>query len=242
VFTGAGVSAESGISTFRDQGGLWERYSLEDVATPDGFARNPKLVWEFYEARRAALARVNPNPAHESIARLSGLVQELTVITQNVDGLHQRAGSKKVLEIHGSLVRAKCSGSCGRMLDPFAHPAPEIPPRCTCGALLRPDVVWFGEMLPGDVWARAEAAAASCEVMLAVGTSGAVWPAAGIPITARRRGAFVVEVNPEPTEISEHVDAALRGRAGEILPRLVDALEARRAGDRAAERSTAAGS
>jgi NAD-dependent deacetylase len=246
AFTGAGVSAESGVATFRDQGGLWENHSIEEVATPEGFARNPKLVWEFYEARRGALARVRPNPGHEAIARLAQLVEEITVITQNVDGLHQRAGSPRVLEIHGSLRRAKCAEACGSILDPFEHPAPSIPPKCACGALLRPDVVWFGEMLPTDVWARAEDAANASEVVLAVGTSGVVWPAARIPLEARRRGAFVIEVNPEPTELTGLVDVALRGPSGTILPRLVDALAEARGGWRAqreggrAERSSEA--
>ncbi len=228
AFTGAGISAESGVATFRDQGGLWEQHSIEDVATPDGFARNPTLVWEFYEARRASLARVHPNPGHAAIARLAGLFEEMTVITQNVDGLHQRAGSSRVLEIHGSLSRAKCSAGCGHVADPFEYPAPSIPPRCACGAHLRPDVVWFGEMLPMDVWRRAADAANASDVVLVVGTSGAVWPAAQIPLEARQRGAFVVEVNPEPTELSHLVDAVLRGRAGEILPQLADALAASR--------------
>jgi NAD-dependent deacetylase len=233
AFTGAGVSAESGVATFRDQGGLWENHSIEDVATPQGFARNPTLVWEFYEARRAGLARARPNPGHEAIARLAELVEEITVITQNVDGLHQRAGSPRVLEIHGSLRRAKCSAACGVVLEPFEFPAPSIPPRCPCGAFLRPDVVWFGEMLPTDVWERAEEAANASDVVLAVGTSGVVWPAARIPIEARRRGAFVIEVNPEPTELTGLVDVALRGRSGEILPRLTQALAEARGHGRA---------
>ncbi len=233
AFTGAGISAESGVATFRDQGGLWEKHSIEDVATPEGFARNPTLVWEFYEARRGALAQVRPNAGHEAIARLAELVEEITVITQNVDGLHQRAGSPRVLEIHGSLRRAKCAAACGAVIEPFEHPAPSIPPRCTCGALLRPDVVWFGEMLPTEVWERAEEAANASDVLLAVGTSGVVWPAARIPIEARRRGAFVIEVNPEPTELTGLVDVALRGRAGEILPRLTEALAEARGRGRA---------
>jgi NAD-dependent deacetylase len=223
VFSGAGISAESGVPTFRSSGGLWENSRVEDVATLEGFHRNPALVWEFYEARRQAAQKASPNPGHVAIARVANAFEELTTITQNVDGMHQRAGSRDVLELHGSLWRARCAGSCGCVVDPFPFPAPSSPPRCTCGELLRPDVVWFGEMLPEEVWVRAATAASRSNVVLVVGTSGAVWPAAGIPLAARRAGAFVVEVNPEETEITRHLDLSLRGPSGEILPRLFDA-------------------
>ncbi len=225
VFSGAGISAESGVPTFRDAGGLWENHSIEDVATREGFRRNPVLVGEFYEARRRGIAGVEPNPGHLAIARLARFFDELTVVTQNVDGLHQRAGSNGVLEIHGSLRRARCAGECGNVVDPFPTPCAEIPPRCACGAWLRPDVVWFGEMLPEAPWNAAMAAAARCDVALVVGTSGAVWPAAGIPVAARRGGAFAIEVNPEASELTDSVDLVLRGPSGAILPRLVESLE-----------------
>jgi NAD-dependent deacetylase len=221
VFSGAGVSAESGVPTFRSMGGLWEQHPVEDVASPDGFHRNPRLVWEFYEARRGNMGTVEPNPGHYALADMEKLYDAFSVITQNVDGLHRKAGSTRVLEVHGSLWRARCADDCGRMLDPFPYPAPAVPPRCKCGALLRPDVVWFGESLPGDVWAEAVALACASEVTLVVGTSGAVWPAAGIPLEAQMHGAFTIEVNPEPTELTARLDLSLRGPSGVVLPRLL---------------------
>jgi len=229
VFSGAGISAESGIPTFRSAGGLWENFQLEDVATPEGFHRNPALVWEFYEARRKAVHHASPNPGHFAIARMAGLFEEMTTITQNVDGLHQRAGSPAVLELHGSLWSARCAQDCGAVVDPFPFPAASCPPRCKCGALLRPGVVWFGEMLPERIWQDAMNASAQSDVVLVVGTSGAVWPAAGIPIAARREGAFVIEVNPEESELTSNLDLSLRGLSGEILPRLLDAATELRA-------------
>ena len=162
VVSGAGGSAESGVPTFRSMGGLWEQHPIEDVATPEGFDRNPRLVWEFYEARRQNMGSVKPNPGHYAIAEMEELYEELPVITQNVDGLHRQAGSTRVLELHGSLWRARCSQECGRLLDPFPHPAPEVPPRCACGALLRPDVVWFGESLPRAVLQESAGKTARC--------------------------------------------------------------------------------
>jgi NAD-dependent deacetylase len=228
VFSGAGISAESGVPTFRSAGGLWENFRLEDVATPEGFQRNPALVWEFYEARRQAVHQASPNPGHYAIARMAGLFEELVTITQNVDGMHQRAGSERVLELHGSLWRARCSGNCGAVVDPFPFPMPSSPPRCACGSLLRPGVVWFGEMLPENIWQDAMNASLRSDVVLVVGTSGVVWPAAGIPIAARREGAVVIEVNPEATELTPNLDLSLRGFSGEILPRLFDSAAAMR--------------
>lgn len=225
VFSGAGISAESGIATFRDAGGLWERHSIEDVATLEGFRRNPTLVWEFYESRRRQVAAAMPNAGHFAIAALARLVPEFTVITQNVDGLHQRAGSDPVLEVHGSLWRARCAGGCGVSRDPFATPLSEIPPRCECGDFFRPSVVWFGELLPEDVWTASMNAATRADVALVVGTSGAVWPAAGIPLATRERGGVAIEVNPESTELTDHVDLTLRGASGVILPKLVAQLQ-----------------
>lgn len=223
VFSGAGISAESGVPTFRSVGGLWENVRLEDVATPDGFHRNPALVWEFYEARRQAVHHAAPNPGHFALARMAALFEEMTTITQNVDGLHQRAGSLNVLELHGSLWRARCASDCGAVVDPFPFPAVNVPPRCQCGSLLRPAVVWFGEVLPENIWHDAMEAASRSDVVLVVGTSGAVWPAAGIPIAARREGAVVIEVNPEMSELTPNLDLSLRGLSGEILPLLFDA-------------------
>ncbi len=225
VLTGAGISAESGVPTFRSAGGLWENYPIEEVATPEALARNPRRVWEFYELRRDNMRAVRPNPGHEALAALERRFREFTLVTQNIDGLHQRAGSSRVLEIHGSLWRARCLAGCGRIADPFPFPAPEIPPACECGEILRPDVVLFGEMLPPGVFEEAERAAVSADVALSIGTSSSVWPAAGLPVTAGQAGAFTIEVNPEETELTPQFDVSLRGPAGEILPRLLEQLE-----------------
>ncbi|MBZ0267005.1 NAD-dependent deacylase [bacterium] len=229
VLTGAGISAESGVPTFRSEDGLWEQYRIEDVATPEALARNPRKVWEFYEMRRATMASVHPNPGHEALAAMERHFDVLTVVTQNIDGLHQRAGSARVLEVHGSLWRARCLAGCGHVEDPFPHPAPAVPPPCVCGELLRPDVVLFGEMLPERIFDESVHEAVHSDVALSVGTSSSVWPAAGIPLAAAQRGAFTIEVNPEPTELTPRFDVSLRGPAGEILPRLLSGLERRRA-------------
>jgi NAD-dependent deacetylase len=223
VLTGAGVSAESGVPTFRDAGGLWEGHRVEEVATPAAFARDPVLVWRFYNRRRAALRTVRPNPGHHALARLEERLgpERFALITQNVDGLHRAAGSRHVLEVHGSLARVRCTG-CGRVEDRAGDDLGDLP-RCPgCAALLRPDVVWFTEMLPEDVWAEAEAAASACNCFLVVGTSAVVYPAAGLVGRARVRGASVIEVNVQPTAVSHRVDVGLYGPSGEILPRLVE--------------------
>lgn len=230
VLTGAGISAESGVPTFRTDDGLWEQYRIEDVATPEALDRNPRLVWEFYEARRANMSTVQPNPGHFALARMESMFEDFALATQNVDGLHRRAGSRRLLEVHGSLWRAHCRGRCGHVVDPFPYPAPEIPPRCRCGDFLRPSVVLFGEMLPGDVLAQAMQAARSSDVALSVGTSSSVWPAAGIPLQAAEVGAFTIEINPRETELTAHFDVSLRGAAGEVLPALVARVLRRRAG------------
>lgn len=220
VFSGAGISAESGVPTFRDSGGLWEDHRIEDVATPEALRRNPKKVWEFYEMRRKKMGSVDPNPGHFALATLESTFDVLTA-TQNIDGLHQRAGSSRVLEIHGSLWRAHCLEDCGHAADPFPYPARELPPTCPCGSVLRPSVVLFGELLPYGLLEEAVAFAVRSEVTLVVGTSGAVWPAAGIPIAAREAGSFVIEVNPVESELTASLDLSLRGLSGEILPQLV---------------------
>ncbi|HEY8848808.1 MAG TPA: NAD-dependent deacylase, partial [Thermoanaerobaculia bacterium] len=173
VLTGAGVSADSGIPTFRDAGGLWHNHRAEDLATPDAFARNPMLVWEWYEWRRSLVRAAEPNAGHRAIARLDALV-----VTQNVDGLHERAGSKNILELHGNLFRVRCVRE--RVTRPAHDPFGEIPPRCECGALLRPDIVWFGEMLPDGIFERAVDAVKRADLLLVIGTSGVVYPAAGL--------------------------------------------------------------
>jgi NAD-dependent deacetylase len=212
------------VPTFRSEDGLWEKHRIEDVATPEAVARNPRGVWEFYEMRRANMSQVQPNAGHRALAEMEPLFESFCIATQNIDGLHQRAGSIDVQEVHGSLWRAHCAGSCGRIVDPFPFPAPEIPPPCPCGDILRPSVVLFGEMLPEEVFAAAAGAAAECDVAFSIGTSSAVWPAAGLPVLAQERGAFLIEVNPEPTELTSRFDVSLRGAAGEVLPRLLEAV------------------
>ena len=224
VFTGAGVSRESGIPTFREAGtGLWAQYDPQQLATVEGFLQDPKLVWEWYAYRRKIVAEIFPNPGHRAIAELEELLDELVVITQNIDGLHQRAGSRAVIELHGNINRVKCfqgdeiheswsdEDYCG-----------EIPPRCeTCGSYLRPDVVWFGEALPGEALTASFELAESCDLMLVVGTSGNIQPAASLPVVARRSGARIVEVNPVPSEITASSDILLDTKSGEILPEVV---------------------
>jgi NAD-dependent deacetylase len=224
VLTGAGVSAESGLATFRGAGGLWEGHRVEDVATPMAFERDPALVWRFYNLRRANLRTVRPNPGHEALVALENRWGErFTLITQNVDGLHRAAGSRNVLELHGNLARVRCTG-CGAVEDRGAEELPELPQCTRCGALLRPDVVWFHEVLPRAVWHAATEAAEGCGCLLVAGTSAVVYPAAGLIELARGAGAGVIEVNLEPTAASGVADACLHGPSGVILPQLVRRL------------------
>ncbi len=222
VLTGAGISAESGVPTFRGAGGLWRQYRPEDLATPEAFARGPRLVWEWYDWRRARVAKAEPNRGHVALAQLERRVPDFTLITQNVDGLHQRAGSRRVLKLHGDIWTLHCLG-CG--LEETNHDAPlrEIPPHCSCGGLFRPGVVWFGEALPADVLRQAMEAAAHAQVFLVVGTSAVVQPAASLPLLAQQNGAKLVEVNLEETPLSAQADASFWGKAGELLPRLLEA-------------------
>ncbi len=219
ALTGAGVSAESGLATFRGSEGLWRRHRPEDLATPEAFARDPRLVWAWYEERRRAAAAARPNPAHEALAALENRFPEFTLITQNVDGLHARAGSRRVLEIHGCLWRTRCC-SCGEVREDRRVPLPALPPRCACEGLLRPDVVWFGEPLPFELLSGAFRAVDACDVLIVAGTSGAVQPAGSMGRRALARGAAVIEVNLERTPLSGEATVFLEGRAGEILPAL----------------------
>jgi NAD-dependent deacetylase len=224
VLTGAGVSAESGIPTFRDAlTGLWARFRPEELATPEAFRRDPKLVWDWYAWRRALVANAQPNPGHIALAELERRVPRLTLVTQNVDGLHQRAGSSRVIELHGNLARVKCS----REFTVFSEweESTDGPPSCPqCGAPLRPDVVWFGEPLPHESFAEATGAATSCDVFLSVGTSALVEPAASLPRVALASGAAVVVVNPDAGTMRPVPGLhRLVGRAGEVLPELVRA-------------------
>ncbi len=220
VLTGAGISAESGIPTFRGAGGLWRQYRPEQLATPEAFARDPRLVWEWYDWRRQIIARAQPNPGHLALVRLEERAARFTLITQNVDGLHERAGSRRVIKLHGDIWMVRCL-ACGQEFRDERAPLPELPPRCQCGGLLRPGVVWFGEALPPGAWEQAEQAARTADVFIVVGTSAVVYPAAGLAPLAQASGARVIEVNPEETPFSASVDCTLRGRAGEVLPELV---------------------
>jgi NAD-dependent deacetylase len=227
VLTGAGVSAESGVPTFRGSEGLWEGHRIEDVASPEGFRRNPALVWQFYNARRANLRQVEPNPGHYALAELEQRwADRFTLVTQNVDGLHHVAGNRRVLELHGNLRRTRCLG-CGEIRDRGLEQL-EALPRCPrCGGPLRPDIVWFGEPLPEEIWEAAVWAAHSCDLLLVVGTSAVVYPAASLIPIAKRGvpAARVVEINLTQTEATAQADLGLYGPSGVILPQLVRALE-----------------
>lgn len=223
ALTGAGISHESGVPIFRGQDGLWRQYRPERLATPEAFARDPQLVWEWYDWRRSVVARAQPNAGHYSLVQLERRVSEFTLITQNVDGLHDRAGSQCLLKLHGDLWRLRCLG-CGAESVNRQVPLPELPPRCPCGGLLRPGVVWFGEALPEDVLRRAVAAARRAQVFLVVGTSAVVQPAASLPLVAREAGARLVEVNLEATPLTAMADASFLDPSGEVLPRLVEAV------------------
>jgi NAD-dependent deacetylase len=216
--TGAGISQESGIPTFRGKDGLWRKYDAIQLATIDAFYENPKLVWEWYEERRKNILAAQPNAGHITIADLEKYKQ-VRVLTQNIDGLHQRAGSNHVYELHGSIITIKCT-VCD-FKEKITGSFPELPPRCKCGKMLRPDVVWFGEALPQKVWSDAMIHANSCNLMFVVGTSLEVSPANMLPVYARQNGATLVEVNPEETPMSESMDLSIRSPSAKALPELL---------------------
>lgn len=224
VLTGAGVSAESGVPTFREaQTGFWARFQPEDLATPTAFRRNPKLVWDWYAWRRELVAAAEPNPAHLALVEMEKRVPQFTLITQNVDGLHQRAGSREVIELHGNITRTKCFEE-----DTVVASWPDtgdVPPKCPrCGGLLRPDVVWFEEALPAVALSLAFEKSAGCDVFFSVGTSTVVYPAADLPFHSKASGAAVVEINPNATPLTKQADYVLTGAAGEVLPEVLKAL------------------
>ncbi len=220
VLTGAGISAESGVPTFRGKEGLWKQYRAETLATPEAFDRDPALVWQWYDWRRGLIAPVEPNPGHRVLAGWQDLFVDLSVITQNVDGLHEKAGSRNVVELHGNIWKVRCTRD-RTVTESRLSPLPEIPPRCPdCGALLRPHIVWFGEALDASLLERAFALSEACQVIFVVGTSAIVQPAASLPGAAKRAGAKVVEINLEPTPLTPLADYFFPGKAGEVLPRI----------------------
>ena len=221
AFTGAGISAESGVPTFRGADGLWRSYSPEKLATAEAFESDPRLVWEWYDWLRGLIHKAQPNPGHAALTELQRQVAgRFTLVTQNMDGLHQRAGSQNVVELHGNIWLLRCT-RCGREEGNEQSPLLSLPPVCDCGGILRPGIVWFGEALPVEPWRRARDAARTADVFISIGTSAVVYPAAGLVQEARQWGARVVIVNPDPTPADTLAEWILRGPAGEILPRLI---------------------
>jgi NAD-dependent deacetylase len=227
VLTGAGISAESGVPTFRDPGGLWARFKPEELANFDAFMKNPDLVWEWYSHRREVISSVQPNPGHFALVEMEAMFNEFTLITQNVDNLHARAGSANIIELHGNIERSFCV-DCKRWYSDIEAPPSVTGPRCDCGGLIRPDVVWFGEMLPQEAIRKATEAAEKADIFFSIGTSGEVYPAAQLPSIARRNGAYVVEINPGPTAISFQMTECLNGPSGVILPQIMELIRAQR--------------
>lgn len=221
ILTGAGISAESGIPTFRGNGGLWRKFRPEELATPEAFHRDPKLVWEWYDWRRSLIAAAEPNPGHLALVALERMKPVFHLITQNVDGLHARAGSESIIYLHGDIWTVRCI-QCGLSWKNQEPRIEELPPRCRCGGMLRPGVVWFGESLPQREWLDAEQAARGSQVFLVIGTSAVVMPAGSLVHVAKRAGARVIEINAEETTVSAMVDCSLRGPSGSILPALIE--------------------
>ncbi len=220
ALTGAGMSAESGVPTFRGVDGFWEKESVEELATPEGFARDPARVWRWYDERRQHIASCGPNAGHRALAEYERRRAGFTLVTQNIDDLHRAAGSSRLLELHGNIFRVRCTRE-GTIRDDRRVPLPATPPRCECGAMLRPDVVWFGEALPEEVMGNAFNAARQADLFLVIGTSALVYPAAGLPQIAREQGAYLVEINIEPTPLSAESDEVITGQAAGVLPGLL---------------------
>ncbi|NOR15331.1 MAG: NAD-dependent protein deacylase [Candidatus Aminicenantes bacterium] len=223
--TGSGISAESGVPTFRGKDGLWKTYRAEELATPMAFEHNPHLVWEWYDWRRQLMAAKAPNAGHRVLAEWEDSFPSFSLITQNIDGLHAKAGSRNILELHGNIWKLRCTQE-GTLTENHETPLEEIPPLCSqCGSLLRPHVVWFGESLDMDILRQASQLSSDCDIMFVVGTSAVVQPAASLPLAALEAGAKIVEINPEPTPLTPHVHFSFRGKAGEILPQINDSLK-----------------
>lgn len=222
VLTGAGVSAESGVPTFRGAGGIWEKYDYRKLATHEGFVEDSGLVWEWYQLRQVEIQKAVPNPAHKTISEMEKHFPEFSVLTQNIDGMHERAGNRKIVELHGNIWRMRCERD-GLVID-LDSPVKEIPPLCQCGNVLRPDVVWFGEQLSPEIVDIASKVARESEVMFVVGTSAVVYPAAALPILTKNSGGLVIEINIEATDVTSYADMSLFGRAGDILPALWSSL------------------
>jgi len=224
ALTGAGISAESGIPTFRGKNGLWRKYRPEELATFQAFIRNPKLVWEWYAWRISMVLNAKPNPAHKALSKMEQMGILKAIITQNVDNLHERAGSKNIVKLHGDILKVRCIGC--RYEKKLNEPPTEIPPRCPeCGSLLRPGVVWFGEPIPPQALRETQIHMEKADTIIVIGTSGVVYPAAAIPYIIRERGGKVIEINISQTAITPITDYSLQGKAGEILPLIVKALE-----------------
>ncbi|HEX3034278.1 MAG TPA: NAD-dependent deacylase [Thermodesulfobacteriota bacterium] len=218
VLTGAGISAESGIPTFRGEEGLWKQYRPEDIATPQAFLRDPRFVWKWYDMRRQTIKDARPNPGHYALRDLENQKHKFTLVTQNIDGLHRIVGSKNIIEMHGNIWQTRCT-KCKRIEQNYDVPLKELPPTCTnCGAITRPNVVWFGEIIPMTLIDKALIAIEECEVMLIVGTSGMVEPAASMGLVAKQTGKTVIEINTNPTYNSPLYDITILGRSGDILP------------------------
>ncbi len=225
ILTGAGVSAESGIKTFRDPDGIWQKLNPAELASIDGFMANPKIVAEWYKMRKDGIDNTTPNPGHEAIAKMQKLFPKFTLITQNVDRLHQRAGSEDVIELHGNIVTNRCFDCNEPYEGDTVLPNGELPKCGKCSGKIRPNVVWFGEMLPQDALMQAEVAAQECDVFFSIGTTAEVYPAGNLPLVAKNSGAFVIEVNPNRTVISQYCDAVLSAPSGMAMPILLEKLK-----------------
>ena len=221
VLTGAGVSAESGVPTFRGADGIWKKLNPQELASIDGFMSNPKLVWEWYLFRRNIVDKVEPNPGHLTLAQMSKTLPDFTLVTQNVDNLHQDAGTDNVIELHGNIMRNKCF-QCGAPM-PNMEIDPESLPSCKCGGQIRPDVVWFGEMLPAEAIDTAQSKSVAAQLFFSIGTSAEVFPAAQLPLLAKQAGAYLVEINLDPTPVTRIADESFSGKSGEILPLIWEA-------------------